>query len=649
MPGPLSPSDQNRFSLNMEKANYGNRVFVILGVSGCGKTTVGKLLSEGMGLPFYDADDFHPKANIDKMSRGLPLDDRDREPWLEILSNRLLDWSENEGAILACSALREKYREKLAEKTGKINWVYLKGSYELILDRMKKRAGHYMGPGMLRSQFDALEEPAYGLVMNIEQGPEQITEQIISQFGMKKKSVFGVYGLGVMGRSLALNIADRGFPLSVFNRAEGGEEQVVSDFMRENRERENVRGFTDLQDFVNSLEAPRSILLMIKAGPVVDQVMEQLLPLLSKGDVLIDGGNSHFTDTARRSQRASELGIGFVGAGISGGEEGARKGPSIMPGGDREDYAQVAGVLEAIAARDRSGAPCCRYIGPGGSGHFVKMVHNGIEYVEMQLLAELYGLLRTRKSNEEIASLFEAWNRGSLKSYLLGITVRILRKKENGEYLLDLILDKAGNKGTGSWSSKAAFDLGVPNTLMASAVFERYLSSFKETRVRLSSRFPGDAVRGSLPNDEVLKQAYAFARMVNHQQGFELLKAASEEYQWDLDFQGISRVWSEGCIIKSALVNRLESLFSEHDDLFSVGEITRELKDQEASVRELLVSGLDNRVSLSCFGASYNYWVGMTSGSVPANLIQAQRDFFGAHTYQRTDDPSGASHHANWE
>ena len=457
--------------MNTEKSHYGNRVIVILGVSGCGKTTVGRLLSARMGLAFYDADDFHPQANIDKMSRGLPLDDRDRELWLEILSGKLLEWSEREGAILACSALREKYREKLSEKTGRIEWVYLKGSFELILDRMKSRAGHYMGPGMLSSQFDALEEPAYGLVMDIDQTPEQITEQIISQLSMEKKSVFGVYGLGVMGRSLALNIADRGFRLSVFNRAEGGEEQVVSDFMRKNQERDNVRGFTDLKAFVDSLEAPRSILLMIKAGPVVDRVMDQLLPLLSRGDVLIDVGNSHFSDTARRNQRAAELGIGFVGAGSSGGEEGARKGPSIMPGGDRKDYAQVAEVLEAIAARDRSGAPCCRYIGPGGSGHFVKMVHNGIEYVEMQLLAELYGLLRTRKSNEEIAGLFESWNRGSLKSYLLEITVRILRKEENGEYLLDLILDKAGNKGTGSCSSKAAFDLGVPNTLMSSAVF----------------------------------------------------------------------------------------------------------------------------------------------------------------------------------
>ena len=277
------------------------------------------------------------------------------------------------------------------------------------------------------------------------------------------------------------------------------------------------------------------------------------------------------------------------------------------------------------------------------------MVHNGMEYVEMQLLAELYGLLRTERSNEEIADLFETWNEGSLKSYLLGITIQILRKKENGKYLLDLILDKAGNKGTGSWSSKAAFDLGVPDTLMSMAVFERYLSSFKEKRVQLSAGILRNEVTGGLPADETLERAYEFARLINHQQGFELLKAASEQYDWNLDFQVISRIWSEGCIIKSALMNRLESLFEEDDDLFSAGEIILELKNGEGAVREVLESGLNLRVSLSCFGAAFNYWVGMTTESLPANLIQAQRDFFGAHTYQRKGDPSGRSYHTKWE
>jgi len=635
--------------LDPKKLEFKNQIFVILGVSGCGKSTIGRLLSGRTGLPFHDADEYHPKSNVDKMSKGLPLDDADREPWLEKLSGLLKQWHEEGGAILACSALKEKYREILGENTKNIHWVYLKGSYELILDRMQSRKGHFMRPAMLQSQFDALEEPDYGLTIDIEQAPEQIAEQIINNLSMEKKSVFGVYGLGVMGRSLALNIADKGFILSVYNRAEGGEEQIVSDFMRENDDRPNIRGFTDLGAFVRSLEQPRKILLMIKAGPVVDIVMKQLLPLLSKGDVLIDGGNSHYTDTTRRCEQASEKGIGFVGAGISGGEQGARTGPSIMPGGELEDYAKVAEVLEAIAAKDRSGDPCCRYMGPDGSGHFVKMVHNGIEYVEMQLLAELYGLLRSDRSNEEIARLFESWNHGTQQSYLLGITQSILRKREGDGYLLDLVLDKAGNKGTGSWSSKAAFDLGVPNTLMSASVFERYLSSFKDIRVELASRFPRRGDRGgALPEDAVLREAYAFARMINHHQGFELLRAASEQYQWDLDFQRIARVWSEGCIIKSALMNRLETLFAEQGDLLSLAEVTEELKEQEEAVRVLLSSALNRRVALSCFGAALNFWVNMTTESLPANLIQAQRDFFGAHTYERTDDPGGGPHHTQW-
>ena len=283
-----------------------------------------------------------------------------------------------------------------------------------------------MGSRLLRSQFDALEEPAYGLVIDIEKSPKKITEQIISSLKMDNKSVFGVYGLGVMGASLSLNIADRGYELSVYNRAEGEEKEIVSDFLRENIAYSNLHGFTDLSDFVESIARPRQILLMIKAGKVVDIVMDQLLPLLSEGDVIIDGGNSHFTDTQRRAEYAGNQGIGFIGAGVSGGEEGARKGPSIMPGGNKEDYMKVAPVLEAIAARDASGNSCCAYIGPGGSGHFIKMVHNGIEYVEMQLLAELYAFLRLEKGNEEIARIFEVWNEGSPASYLLGITVQIL-------------------------------------------------------------------------------------------------------------------------------------------------------------------------------------------------------------------------------
>ncbi len=623
-------------------------LYVIFGVSGCGKTTIGKLLADRMGLSFYDADDFHPKENIDKMSRGVALDDEDRKGWLDILSVNMEQWQKKGGAVLACSALKEKYRQKLSSRVNDPHWIYLKGSFELIEARLNERSGHYMGSELLKSQFDALEEPGYGLAIEIEMPPEQIIEQIMSKLKMENRSVFGVYGLGVMGASMSLNIADKGYELSVYNRSEGEEKEVVRDFLDKNRNYSNIQGFTDVGVFVKSIARPRQILLMIKAGPVVDRVIDQLLPLLSQGDVLIDGGNSHYTDTQRRVELAGSHGIGFIGAGVSGGEEGARKGPSIMPGGKKEDYAKVAPVLEAISARDASGSACCSYIGPDGSGHFIKMVHNGIEYVEMQLLAELYALLRLEKNNEEIARIFEAWNQGPLSSYLLDITVQILRKKENDHYLLDKVLDRAGNKGTGSWSSKVAMDLGTPNGMMTEAVFARYISSFKERRDYLASTLTQATVNFVPVDLEALKRAYEFARLVNHQQGFQLMAQASKEYDWDLDFQVIARIWSNGCIIKSNLMNELRAYFAKEEDLFMIPNIREKLVSGEASLVEMLREGLNRRVSLPCFTSAYQFWIDSTTRNLPANLIQAQRDFFGAHTYQRTDDPKGEFHHSNW-
>ena len=319
-----------------------------------------------------------------------------------------------------------------------------------------------------------------------------------------------------------------------------------------------------------------------------------------------------------------------------------------MPGGNREDYLQVAEVLEAIAARDASGKACCSYIGPDGSGHFIKMVHNGIEYVEMQLLAELYALLRIDKNNEEIARVFEDWNRGELSSYLLEITVQILRKKEGDHYLLDRVLDRAGNKGTGSWSSKVAMDLGVPNGMMTEAVFARYISSFKERREYLASTYSKLDLTWTPLDLETLKEAYEFARLVNHQQGFRLMARASSEYDWNLDFQTIARIWSNGCIIKSRLMNELREHFAGNEDLFMIPVIRKELLQREEALVELLREGLNRRVSLHCFTSAYQFWVDSTTEDLPANLIQAQRDFFGAHTYQRTEDPNGKFHHSKW-
>ncbi|UCE95060.1 MAG: NADP-dependent phosphogluconate dehydrogenase [Flavobacteriaceae bacterium] len=619
-----------------------------MGVSGCGKSTIARELSKHLKVPFFDADSYHPQENIDKMSDGKPLNDEDRASWLEILSENLGQWEADQGAVLACSALKEKYRETLSKNVEKVHWVYLDGSYELIMNRINQRKGHYMSGRLLESQFQALEIPQYGIHVDIDQSPEEIVDQIMSNMEIKK-SEFGVFGLGVMGSSISLNVADKGYELSVYNRAEGGEEHVVDEFLSANSEYKNIHGFTDLKAFISSLSRPRKMLIMIKAGPTVDLVLNQLFPLLEKGDIVIDGGNSHYMNTKKRFELAREFGIEFIGAGISGGEEGARKGPSIMPGGTRESYQHVSQILESIAARDDFGKTCCTYIGPGGSGHFIKMVHNGIEYVEMQLLAEIYALLSKQMNYEEIATLFKDWNDGPAYSYLLDITIRILEKKEGDGYLLDLILDKAGNKGTGSWSSKAAFDLGIPNTMMSSAVFARYISSFKETRVEMALE------KGAGKNDSTLKidlksleKAYNFGRLINHQQGFKLMESASKVYGWDLNFSEIARIWSNGCIIKSHLMNELHEEFKTKQDLFQMNTVLEVLNKDEKSVKDILSNALDQRLSMHCLTASYQYWIDMTSSRLSANLIQAQRDFFGAHTYQRIDAPESEYFHTNW-
>lgn len=459
---------------------------------------------------------------------------------------------------------------------------------------------------------------------------------------------FGVIGLGVMGKNISLNSADKGYPVSVYNRTEGDELHVVRDFLASNSSYTNLSGFTDLPAFVQSLEPPRKILLMIKAGSAVDAVVGQLISLLAPGDVIIDGGNTHFEDTERRVALLRKNKIHYVGCGISGGEEGARNGPSIMPGGSKSGYEIAAPVLHAIAAKDRSGKPCCIYTGPGGSGHFIKMVHNGIEYAEMQLLAELYAILSQTLSYEEIAAVFELWNKGPLSGYLLEITASILRKKEGDRYVLDLILDKAENKGTGSWSGKAAFDLGTPATMMTGAVFARYVSSYKEQREKRAD-FRHAGMPSTPPIDiDSLQHAYRVARIINHHQGFELMRCASEHYNWALPLSEIARIWTNGCIIRSAFMEEAIVRFKEKDQLLDHKDIMKFLYDNEALLSEVLKYGLDHRIALPAFSAAHHYWVGMTTKRLPANLIQAQRDYFGSHTYQRTDAKPDVFFHTNW-
>ncbi|CAL2061285.1 decarboxylating NADP(+)-dependent phosphogluconate dehydrogenase [Tenacibaculum sp. 190524A05c] len=620
-----------------------NNLIVVMGVSGCGKSTIGNSLSQKMKIPFIDADDFHPKANIEKMSQGEALTDKDRLPWLQALNAELKTKGESDGAILACSALKEEYRKILSDNITTIQWVFLEGGFDLIKNRIEARSNHFMDATLLQSQFDTLEIPNYGMKVSCEKSPEDITNEIIREM---QKSAFGIFGIGVMGKSLALNMLDKGVSVSVYNRDEGVEKGMVENFLKET-DNNNAAGFTELKDFVHSLQTPRKILLMVKAGNVVDVVIDNIVPFLEKGDVLIDGGNSHYKDTERRVNSLKNKQIHFVGLGVSGGEEGALKGPSLMPGGSEEGYSHVASYLNLIAAKDENGNPCCNYIGPNGAGHFVKMVHNGIEYADMQLLAELYALLSVTKSYEEISGIFSKWNEGELSSYLLEITAKILQEKEGNSSLLDLILDKAGNKGTGSWSSVSALELGVPTTMKTAAVFARYTSSFKETRVKLSKDVRSSEINEEM-NIDLLERAYDFARTINLQQGLQLIQSASEEYNWNLNLSEICRIWSSGCIIKSEKIKAFSEILKTSNNLFESKEILESLHENETAMPYVIDYSLKTRISIPCFYEAYNYWVAMTTEQSSANMIQAQRDFFGAHKFQRVDAEQDKMFHHNW-
>ena len=621
------------------------KTFIIMGVSGCGKTTIAQKLSDELSIPFVDADDFHPKENVQKMSEGIPLNDEDRLPWLQNLNTFLKENQHHKGSILACSSLKESYREILSENI-QVNWIYLKGNFDIIQTRLQQREDHFMNASLLQSQFDTLEEPSYGIHVSIDQSTENILREILNTLP-DMSSQLGIIGLGVMGKSLALNAAEKGISVSVYNRASEGEEHIVPYFLKEHQDF-SFQGFTDLEAFVNSLERPRKILLMIKAGTAVDYVTNDILSYLSEGDILIDGGNSYFPDTKRRFQKSKEVGIHFIGMGVSGGESGARTGPSMMPGGSEESYSQVANILERLAAKDKHGNSCCAYVGKQGAGHFVKMIHNGIEYGEMQLLAEVYQLLSKTKSYPEISEILSEWNEGAHHSFLLETTIKILNEQDENGYVLDQILDKSGSKGTGSWSARTALELGKSPNVMTAAVFERYLSSLKSDRERHSKKLPLQEESSETLDLDALKDAFMFAKTINLQQGFEVIRAASEEYDWDINLSEVSRIWTNGCIIKSTQMENISETFKSVSSLLDDSSIFEQLTNYEKAIIETLNYSMDQRVSAPCFSNAYNYWISITTEKLPANLIQAQRDFFGAHTFQKVGDSTETFYHHQW-
>ncbi|SFB82711.1 6-phosphogluconate dehydrogenase [Algibacter lectus] len=618
-----------------------------MGVSGCGKSTIGELLSQELEIPFFDGDDFHPQSNIDKMSSGVPLNDEDRHGWLVTLNDLAKSELRDNSCIIVCSALKKSYRDIL--NTGiqnQVKWIHLAGSFNQILERLNKRENHFMSSNLLQSQFDTLEEPENAFVVNIGSKPEDIVEKITNK--IKMKSEFGLFGLGVMGKSLSRNLAQKGFKISVFNREEKGtEEDVAINFKKAHKELETAQAYSDIEAFVNSLQTPRRIMLMVNAGKITDLVIEDLIPFLSDGDILIDGGNSNYLKTKDRYDYLKSKQINFIGVGVSGGEQGALIGPSIMPGGNKETYNLIKPYLESIAAKDANNLPCCTYIGEEGSGHFVKMVHNGIEYVEMQLLAEVYTILKAMGNNpDEIANILESW-KPEADSYLLGITVDILRKKDGDDWLVNKIVDKAGNKGTGNWTTIATAQLGAPSTLIASALFARYTSFYKEERLLASQNF--NIKRSSLDLDiQDVLNAYQFARIINHYQGIKLISEAGRTYNWELNLSEIARIWTNGCIIKSDFMVELIPILKTDDNILKHATIINKLKALKPSINKVVSQCILNELTASCLSESVNFLNAYTTSNSSANIIQAQRDYFGAHTYQRIDDDSGKFHHTNW-
>lgn len=462
-------------------------------------------------------------------------------------------------------------------------------------------------------------------------------------------SEFGLFGLGVMGKSLCRNLANNGFKIAMFNRhVDGVEVDVAKNFKAQHPELSEVAAFDNISAFVNALETPRKIMLMVNAGKTIDYVIEDLLPHLSVGDILIDGGNSNYKKTKERFEYLKSKGIHFIGTGVSGGEEGALKGPSIMPSGDQEAYNNVKPFLEKISAKDQNNLPCCTYVGPEGSGHFIKMVHNGVEYVEMQLLAEISTILEATGHNlDEIAKMLETW-KSTVNSYLLEITIDILRTKEGNDWLVKKILDKAGNKGTGNWTTIASAELGIPSTLIASALFARYTSFYKEERIQLHTNFKTETISAlQLSSTEIL-EAYQFARIINHYQGFKLIAEASNKFSWNLNLSEIARIWTNGCIIRSTLMEALVEVFKETTNILTDSQLMASIKHYKPSVKKVVSQCVLNDITASCLGESIHFFNGITTVDSSANIIQAQRDYFGAHTYKRNDDDGVKSHHTIW-
>jgi len=469
-----------------------------------------------------------------------------------------------------------------------------------------------------------------------------------------KKADIGMIGLAVMGQSLVLNMESKGFTVACYDL---NPEQSVKGFVEGRGAGKNLVGAYSLEEFVQSLEKPRRVMMMIRAGKPVDDYIEKLIPLLEEGDIIIDGGNSHFPDTMRRTAYVESKGLLYIGSGVSGGEEGALKGPSMMPGGSPAAWPHVKPIFQAICAKVDNGDACCDWVGENGAGHFVKMVHNGIEYGDMQLICEAYQLMRDGlgMSNEEMHEVFAEWNKGELDSYLIEITRDILAyKDENGEYTVDKILDTAGQKGTGKWTAISALDEGVPLTLIGEAVFARCLSAMKDERVTAASVFPKTipAFEGDKKAFiEAIRKALYASKIISYAQGYTLMRTAAKSNNWNLNYGGIALMWRGGCIIRSVFLSKIKEAYDKNPELENLlmdDYFGNAIKELVPAWREVVAYAVKAGIPMPAFSSALSYFDGYTSAKLPANLLQAQRDFFGAHTYERLDTPRGEFFHTDW-
>jgi 6-phosphogluconate dehydrogenase len=469
-----------------------------------------------------------------------------------------------------------------------------------------------------------------------------------------KKADIGVVGLAVMGENLILNMESKGFTVACYNRTTS----KVDRFINGRAKGKNIIGAHSVEELCDALASPRKVMLMVKAGQPVDDFIEILLPYLDAGDIVIDGGNSHFPDTIRRTHYLAEKDLRYIGTGVSGGEEGALLGPSIMPGGNPEAWPHVKPIFQAVAAKVADGSPCCDWVGSDGAGHYVKMVHNGIEYGDMQMICEAYFLMKNLLGMKpaEMADIFKEWNAGELDSYLIEITGNILAKvdDETGKPMVDLILDTAGQKGTGKWTSQSALDMGTPASTIAEAVFARFLSAIKEERVTASELLEGPAPEFDGDHEgfvEDIRQALYASKICSYAQGFQLLNMAAAEYGWELKYGQIALMWREGCIIRAQFLGRIKEAYDNQPDLANLllaPYFKNAIDRSQSSWRRVIATAVSSGIPVPAFSSALAYYDGYRLARLPANLLQAQRDYFGAHTYERVDKPRGEFFHTNW-